>query len=282
MNSCVELDASFSHVWMVRAFLKHSDEAEDDEELCEVHRTLYDVMHALGPSLEAGNAASYLKQVRKKLSKLLWAAQFFREIQPEVSQHMNFPHGRSIADRGGGGNPRLAAARVGEPDRVAAGASMRVPVGAQRVGQSLQDAPHRPHVEIGLLIVGRQRRTDAQHLAGQRPEKMERLAPARRPDNRPRHRRWPRRRPSVARPPGTRRPTRILRRARARTSPVSFSATSPAPRPAQRLALHQHVGLELVQRGQHGRAGQRIGAPGIGTFAVVQRGRRRRPGRPRR
>ena len=35
-----QLDIQLSHVWMVRTFLKHSDEAEEDEELALVHRRL--------------------------------------------------------------------------------------------------------------------------------------------------------------------------------------------------------------------------------------------------
>ncbi len=42
-----QVDDWLSHVWMVRTFLKHSDEASDDEELAEVHRSLYDFMLAL-------------------------------------------------------------------------------------------------------------------------------------------------------------------------------------------------------------------------------------------
>ena len=37
-----KLDDLLSHVWMVRTFLKHSEEAEEDDELLEVHRGLYD------------------------------------------------------------------------------------------------------------------------------------------------------------------------------------------------------------------------------------------------
>lgn len=85
-----QLDRLFSHVWMVRAFLKHSDESIDDEELQDVHRTLYDVMLSLGASLQEQNAEGYLKQVRKKLSKLRRAKDLFVEIQPEVSAHTNF------------------------------------------------------------------------------------------------------------------------------------------------------------------------------------------------
>ena len=85
-----EVDAWISHVWMVRAFLKHCDEATDDEELADVHRGLYDFMLALGPSLDSGDAMRYLRIARKKIGKLKAAAASFREIQPEVSGHMNF------------------------------------------------------------------------------------------------------------------------------------------------------------------------------------------------
>lgn len=84
------IDTVLSHVWMVRAFLKHSEEAEEDDELREVHRTLYDYMLALGGPLKAGDAEAYLKQARKKLSKLRKATELFLEIQPEVSTHTNF------------------------------------------------------------------------------------------------------------------------------------------------------------------------------------------------
>ncbi len=86
----LEVDGWLSHIWMVRAFLKHSDEATDDEELADVHRGLYDFMLALGPSLDAGDATRYLRIARKKLSKLKAATESFRELQPEVSGHMNF------------------------------------------------------------------------------------------------------------------------------------------------------------------------------------------------
>lgn len=84
------LDAQVAHVWMVRTFLKHSDEASEDEELASVHRDLYDFMLALGPSLDAKDGEAYLKLAKKKLSKLKRATELFVEIQPEVSGHMNF------------------------------------------------------------------------------------------------------------------------------------------------------------------------------------------------
>ena len=84
------IDAQLAHVWMVRAFIKHSEEAADDEELAEVHRELYDFMLALGGPLKDGNAEEYLKVARKKFGKLKKAAELFEAIQPEVSQHTNF------------------------------------------------------------------------------------------------------------------------------------------------------------------------------------------------
>ncbi|QDV57490.1 hypothetical protein Mal33_35000 [Rosistilla oblonga] len=75
---------------MVRAFLKHCEEAVDDEELQEIHRDLYDFMLALGPALASRDDAAYLKQAKKKLSKLRKATELFVAIQPEVSGHTNF------------------------------------------------------------------------------------------------------------------------------------------------------------------------------------------------
>lgn len=84
------IDRQVAHVWMVRTFLKHSEEATEDDELASVHRDLYDFMLALGPSLDAGDEAGYLKFAKKKLSKLRRATELFEEIQPEVSGHMNY------------------------------------------------------------------------------------------------------------------------------------------------------------------------------------------------
>lgn len=83
-------DALLSHVWMVRTFIKHSEEIEDDPELSEVQRTLYDFMLALGNAWQTQDADAYLKQARKKLSKLRKATEDFAAIQPEVSTHTNF------------------------------------------------------------------------------------------------------------------------------------------------------------------------------------------------
>ena len=84
------IDALLSHVWMVRTFLKHSEEAEAIEELREVHRELYDYMLALGGPWQAQDAAAYLKLAGKKFSKLRRVAEKFVAEQPDISTHTNF------------------------------------------------------------------------------------------------------------------------------------------------------------------------------------------------
>jgi hypothetical protein len=84
------IETQLAHVWMVRAFLKHSDEAEDDAELQAIHRTLYDYQLAVGGAWQEQNAAAYLKAARKKYSKLRQAGEDFVRLQPEVSAHTNF------------------------------------------------------------------------------------------------------------------------------------------------------------------------------------------------
>jgi len=84
------IDTLLAHVWMVRAFVKHSEEAEEDEELADVQRALYDYHLAVGAAWRDKNAEQYLKAANKKFAKLRAAADTFARIQPEVSTHTNF------------------------------------------------------------------------------------------------------------------------------------------------------------------------------------------------
>ena len=89
-DSMRRIDALLSHVWVVRTFVKHSEEAEDDEALMEIVRTLYDYSLSLGPAWNAQDAAEYLKIAQKKFAKLRQATADFARVQPEVSVHTNF------------------------------------------------------------------------------------------------------------------------------------------------------------------------------------------------
>ena len=84
------IDTEVAHIWMIRAFLKHADESEDDEDLRGIVRDLYDFILAVGPLDEVEDPALYLKMAKKKLSKLRKATELYEEIQPEVSGHTNF------------------------------------------------------------------------------------------------------------------------------------------------------------------------------------------------
>ena len=90
MDRVRAIDTEIAHVWMVRTFLKHADESEDDEDLRAVVRDLYDFILAVGPLNEVDDPAVYLKMAKKKLSKLRRATELYEEIQPEVSGHTNF------------------------------------------------------------------------------------------------------------------------------------------------------------------------------------------------
>ena len=88
------IDDLLSHVWVVRTLIKHSEEAEEDEELLELQRMLYDYMLALGTAWKAQDAEAYLKQATKKYPRLRDATARFSQLQPEVSTHTNFQMAR--------------------------------------------------------------------------------------------------------------------------------------------------------------------------------------------
>lgn len=86
----LRIDALLSHVWMVRTFLKHCEELDEDDDLREIHRACYDFPLALGAAWKEQDADAYLKQAKKKIRKLRQATELFAEVQPEVSTHTNF------------------------------------------------------------------------------------------------------------------------------------------------------------------------------------------------
>ena len=84
------LNTILAHAWMVRNFLKHAEEVQDDEEMLDVHRTIFDFIRAVEPSSQRGDTREYLHRLRGKLPRLRRAAEFFAREYPRVSSHTNF------------------------------------------------------------------------------------------------------------------------------------------------------------------------------------------------
>ena len=90
-NEAMErINVVLAHAWMVRAFLKHADEVQDDVEMLDVHRVIFDYTRALEPSFERRDAQEYLRRAKGKLPKLRRAAEFFAKEYKRVSDHTNF------------------------------------------------------------------------------------------------------------------------------------------------------------------------------------------------
>ncbi len=84
------INTILAHAWMVRAFLKHADEIQEDEEMLDVHRMIFDYIRALEPSFQGQDAKEYLHRARGKLPKLKRSADFFAGNYRRASDHTNF------------------------------------------------------------------------------------------------------------------------------------------------------------------------------------------------
>jgi hypothetical protein len=77
-----------AHAWMVRTFVKHSEEVEEFPELMGIARVVFDTSRALEAKLEEPPA--YLRMLRKKIGKLRSATEQFRRDAETSSTHTNF------------------------------------------------------------------------------------------------------------------------------------------------------------------------------------------------
>ena len=84
------LNVILAHAWMVRNFLKHADEVQDDEEMLDVHRTVFDFIRATEPSFQRRDAREYLHRIRGKLPKLRRVVELLHREFRRVSAHTNF------------------------------------------------------------------------------------------------------------------------------------------------------------------------------------------------
>ena len=84
------LNTVLAHAWMVRTFLKHADEIQDDEELLDVPRTIFDYARAVEPAFQRGDWKEFLHRIKGKLPKLRRATELFAAEYRRVSDHTNF------------------------------------------------------------------------------------------------------------------------------------------------------------------------------------------------
>jgi hypothetical protein len=84
------LKGVLAHLWMVRTFLKHADEIQDDETLLDVPRTVFDYVRATEPAAQREDAREFLHRARGKLPKLRRAAELLAAEYRRVSDHTNF------------------------------------------------------------------------------------------------------------------------------------------------------------------------------------------------
>lgn len=84
------LNIVLAHAWMVRTFLKHAEEIQDDELMRDVPRTLYDCIRAVEPAYQRKDTAEYLRRLRGKLPKFRRAAEYFNAHYKQFSPHTNY------------------------------------------------------------------------------------------------------------------------------------------------------------------------------------------------
>ncbi len=83
-----EFQKTMAHAWMVRTFIKHSDEVEDFPELMGIVRAVFDMSRAI--ENKASEPEQYFRFARKKIGKLRKAVDQFREDAWRASTHTNF------------------------------------------------------------------------------------------------------------------------------------------------------------------------------------------------
>jgi hypothetical protein len=89
-EAVARIQTVLAHAWMVRTFLKHAEEIQEDEEMLDVPRTLFDSIRAVEPSYERRDWADYLRRLKGKLPKIKRVAEFFNQEYRRVTDHTNY------------------------------------------------------------------------------------------------------------------------------------------------------------------------------------------------
>ena len=121
-EAVARLNTVLAHAWMVRTFLKHADEIQENEEMLDVPRTLYDSIRAVEPAFQRGDLARLPPPAEGQAAEAPPRGGVLRGHFKEFSPHTNFEmaaavlHGCGEADgrdlrRGGLGRGQSALAR---------------------------------------------------------------------------------------------------------------------------------------------------------------------------
>ncbi|MGL4549606.1 MAG: hypothetical protein ACRC33_00350 [Gemmataceae bacterium] len=89
-EAVTRIDEVMAHLWMVRTFLKHADEIQEDAEFLDVPRTVFDYCRAVEPAAQKGDAVLYVHRARGKLAKLKKTAEFFAAHFLRITDHTNW------------------------------------------------------------------------------------------------------------------------------------------------------------------------------------------------
>ncbi|MFO0935163.1 MAG: hypothetical protein U0798_01445 [Gemmataceae bacterium] len=84
------LNLVLAQAWMVRTFLKHADEIQEDMDMLDVPRTLYDSIRAVEPAYQRRDAQEYLRRLKGKLSKFRKVTEYYNAHFRDFSPHTNF------------------------------------------------------------------------------------------------------------------------------------------------------------------------------------------------
>jgi hypothetical protein len=89
-ETAAKLDVALAHAWMVRTFLKHAEEIQEDEDFLNVPRTIFDYVRAVAAARDKGDVRGYLHEAKSKLYRLRKVADFLTAEYRRVSDHTNY------------------------------------------------------------------------------------------------------------------------------------------------------------------------------------------------
>ncbi|NNJ26854.1 amidohydrolase [Alienimonas chondri] len=122
-----------AHLWMVRTFVKHSEEAEEYEDLLELPRVAFDVARAVETRLD--DVPALRRMLAKKVPKLRRAVDEFRVNAAAASTHTNWQQAVVSLDAVVAGLAALL------PPKVAPPASPRLPTSPRPSASPPRPAP---------------------------------------------------------------------------------------------------------------------------------------------